>query len=318
MARPKRINLPHCLYHVISRTNSDDTAFWDPGDYAKFLDYLDKYTHLFDFRIHAFCLMPDHFHLLMESQELVALSEFMRRLLTAYTVYFNRRHKRHGHLFQGRFKSFVVEKSDYLLALSRYIHLNPLKAGMTETPQTYPYSSLQYYINGREPSFLTTKEILGWFQGMRGKYEEFIREGMGKDTKILILKQRYVGGEPFVKRLERRMQQQGLPGGRARKASMRRAERFQEEWKNLAEKMTGRVAQYFGVLPEMVRSGHKLRGAVGKARTVLIAVLREKVPWSHDQISEYLCVKEKSGISYHLRSLMNNQDLIEAFEDLIK
>jgi len=156
MTRPKRIDLSFSLYHILSRTNSGDTAFQDNKDRSKFLEYVSRYTQLFDYRIHAWCLMSTHFHLFLESDQVPQLSEFMRRLLTAYTVYYNRRHRRHGHLFQGRFKSYIVDKSDYFLSLSRYIHLNPRETERPQDPFRYQGSSLRYYIKGGEPNFLHT------------------------------------------------------------------------------------------------------------------------------------------------------------------
>ena len=139
-----RIDLPFCLYHVISRTNSGEIAFTGKREMDKFLGYLEKYSKIFNFRIHAWCLMPNHFHLLLESTDQARLSELMRRLLTAYTIFCNRRRGRHGHLFQGRFKSFVVDKSEYLLELSRYIHLNPARMKKQVDPEIYYGSSLRF------------------------------------------------------------------------------------------------------------------------------------------------------------------------------
>ncbi|MBN1901991.1 transposase [Candidatus Sumerlaeota bacterium] len=318
MPRPKRINLPDCLYHVINRTNSGDMAFRDSRDYGKFLFYLNKYVKLFDFRIHAFCLMPDHFHLLMETGEHAALSEFMRRLLTAYTVFFNRRHKRHGHLFQGRFKSIVVDKSTYLLALSRYIHLNPLKARLCKKPEDYAYSSLRYFINGGEPPYLFSEEILGWFKGRRDKYYEFINDGLTEDVKPLVMKQRYVAGDKFIQRFEKRLLYMNKEGCRAQRAAKKREGKINEESERTADLLAQSVAAHFGVLPQMIRSGRSLRGPIGKARTVLIGLFREKLTWSHNQIAAYLGLEEKSGISYHIGRLNKDKKLLEAFRELIK
>ena len=131
MARPKRIDLPFSLYHVLSGTNKRDKAFRDSRDENTFLSFVEKYSNIFSLRIHAWCLMPTFFHLLLETTDRPSLSEFMRRLLTAYTMYFNRRHKRNGYLLQGRFKSYIVDKTNYLLDLSRYIHLIPVETKIT-------------------------------------------------------------------------------------------------------------------------------------------------------------------------------------------
>jgi len=103
MSRPKRINLSGCVYHIICRANRDDVVFEGTNDKERFLEYLGYYAEQFDIRIHVYCLMDTHFHLLIESRK-PNLSELMRRLLTAYTVWFHRIHRTHGHLFAGHFK----------------------------------------------------------------------------------------------------------------------------------------------------------------------------------------------------------------------
>ena len=127
-----------------------------------FLEYLTGYLEQFEMRIYAYCLMHTHFHLLIESRK-SNLSEYMRRLLTAYTVWFNRRHQTRGHLFAGRFKSIVVERGDYLVAVSRYIHRNPVDASLVKNAEDYPWSSMRVYAGKREPGFVYTREILSWF-----------------------------------------------------------------------------------------------------------------------------------------------------------
>lgn len=160
MSHLNRIDMPFSLYHIYFRTNSGDDACLYQWDREKFLKYMSRYLDIFEFRLHTFCILANHFHLFSESTQRPVLSEFMRRLLTANTVYLNRRGGRHGHLFQGRFKSHIVKKFFYLLALSRYIHLNPARLAKTWEPDRFAGSSLLCYINGREPQYLYTKEIL--------------------------------------------------------------------------------------------------------------------------------------------------------------
>ena len=162
MTRPKRINLPGCVYHVICRADQDDVVFTGDQDKERFLEYLGDYAQQFSIRIHAYCLMDTHLHLLIETRK-PNLSEFMRRLLTAYTVWFNRRHQTRGHLFAGRFKSIVVERGDYLVAVSRYIHLNPVEASLVKNAEDYPWSSMKFYSGKARSGLIHTKEILYWF-----------------------------------------------------------------------------------------------------------------------------------------------------------
>jgi putative transposase len=291
MARIKRIDLPFTLYHVFSRTNSGDLAYKDSRDRAKFLEYLSKYVQIFEFRVHAWCLMPNHFHLLLESMKHPLLSEFMRRLLTAYTVFFNRRHERHGHLFQGRFKSVVVDKSDYLLALSRYIHLNPVLSGGAGEPEAYQGSSLRFYLKGGEPAFLCTNEILSWFEGDREKYGKFIREGMNEDIKPMIIQRRFIGSQQFVRRLNSRLHYISRKGSRAHAAALKENLNKIEEENARASDILKAVADYFGRSQEEIQKGRFARNELFNARAVCAVLLREYLPWTCHDVEDFLCVK---------------------------
>lgn len=306
MARLKRIDLPYCLYHVFSRTNTGDRAFRDSADREKFLQYLARYLEMFSFKLHAYCLMNTHFHLLLESGYRARLSEFMRRLLTAYTVYFNRRHKRHGHIFQGRFKSPVVDKTSQLLALSRYIHLNPSNGESKTDAEKYEGSSLRFYIQGGEPPYLHTAETLAWFNGNRNKYAEFIRKGLNEETKPDIIGQRYVGDAAFACRTEQRLKHEEKKGIRAARARRRREEDQRAAEMQQAEEWTRLVAEYFDRSLEKILRGSHLQKKEGMARSVLIYILREKLPWSHEEISKYMNMNQKSVICYHLRRVEKN------------
>jgi len=312
MARPKRIDLPFCLYHVLSRTNTGDVAFLDVWDERKFFHYVSKYTEIFSFRIHSFCLMPSHFHLLMESMDRPALSEFMRRLLTAYTVYFNRRHKRHGHLFQGRFKSIVVEKATYLLALSRYIHLNPKR------PEDYRGSSLRYYIKGGEPPFLYTGEILSWFKGSREEYADFVKEGLTEKSKPEIARQQFIGSDAFVKRMSKRMDQKNQPGTKAQQANGRVKAQLEDKDQGKADDLVKIVSQFFQISPQKVRNTKYSKKEAAKARAILIILLHEFLPWTYTRIVHYMGLKEKSSVSYHLRKIKTDRAVQSVLEKIRK
>jgi len=314
MVRPKRIDFPFMLYHILSRTNSGDFAFLDQRDYHKFLHYLGQYVPLFSFRLHAFCLMPTHFHLLLESRENPSLSEMMRRLLTAYTVYFNRRYQRHGHLFQGRFKSYVVDKAEYLLAVSRYIHLNPASPGNPSAAEAYQASSLRYYLHGGEPAFLHTAEILSWFNGDRKKFAGFVRSGLNQETKPEVIQQRYIGGEAFIKRLKRRIRFR--TGGRRRSSpgsSPGKSTSARSEEKKTARLIT-RVAKHFQVPEKRIRRGLAGHGNLGHARTTVVALLFKHVPWSYSRIAKYMGFKNISSVDYHLGRAKKDPPVLSALK----
>jgi putative transposase len=139
MARPLRIAYPGAWYHVTSRGNEQKDVFKSSKDREKFLDYLVSATERYGAAIHVFCLMSNHYHLLLETPG-GNLSQIMRHINGAYTTYFNVKRKRAGHLFQGRFKAILIEADEYALELSRYIHLNPVRAGMADEPGEYAWS----------------------------------------------------------------------------------------------------------------------------------------------------------------------------------
>jgi REP element-mobilizing transposase RayT len=145
MARPLRVEYPGAFYHVINRGNSLEKIFTSTRDYEKFLQYLEKAAERFALIIHTYCLMDNHYHLLIETPE-PNLSMTMQWLNVSYATYFNRKQDRSGHLFQGRFKAILIDADAYLKHLSRYIHLNPVRAGIINTPRQYHWSSYPSFI----------------------------------------------------------------------------------------------------------------------------------------------------------------------------
>jgi REP element-mobilizing transposase RayT len=184
MARPLRITFPGAFYHITSRGNERKNIFKSKRDREKFLEYLESSTQRYIAVIHAYCLLDNHYHLLLETPS-GNLSQIMRHINGAYTTYFNVKRKRSGHLFQGRYKAILVDADEYAKELSRYIHLNPVRAKMVEAPDDYVWSSYQYYIGRKKPpEWLTRDLILGYFNekvstAQQG-YHEFVSELVNK------------------------------------------------------------------------------------------------------------------------------------------
>jgi len=185
VARPLRITYPGAFYHVTSRGNEKKDVFKSRRDREKFLEYLASATARYGALIHAYCLMSNHYHLLLETPG-CNLSQIMQHINSAYTTYFNIKRKRAGHLFQGRFKAILVEADEYATELSRYIHLNPVRAGIAGNPVDYPWSSYRSYI-GRDnaPEWLKREFIFGYF-GKRAtdamkNYRAFVEELLGEE-----------------------------------------------------------------------------------------------------------------------------------------
>ena len=145
MPRRPRIEIPG-FYHIINRGVEQRVVFKEPADYEHFEALMCSYLQSFGITLHNYCLMPNHYHLLIEITR-ENLSRFMRQLNMNYAIYFNKKYKRTGHLWQGRFKSWYVTDEAYLYTLMRYIEQNPLKAGMVKDLQAYPYSSYRYFLD---------------------------------------------------------------------------------------------------------------------------------------------------------------------------
>jgi REP element-mobilizing transposase RayT len=198
------------LYHVTARGNERHNIFLGniDDDRAAFLDILTATCERFNWICHAYCLMTNHYHLLVETPD-ANLSKGMRHLNGVYTQYINRTHARVGHLFQGRFKAILVERDSYLLEIARYVVLNPVRAGMVETPGEWPWSSYQATVGDvPAPAFLATDWLLRAFADTRAQavagYRRFVAEGIGAASPWQDLKgQIYLGCEQFVEQMQR-------------------------------------------------------------------------------------------------------------------
>ena len=205
MARPLRIEFPGALYHVTSRGNARAKVFTDEPDYRMFLDILGFVVKRFNWICHAYCLMGNHYHLLVETPD-ANLSRGMRQLNGIYTQKFNWKRHKTGHLFQGRYKAILVDRDEYLLELARYMMLNPVRAGLVGNPEEYAWSSFRA-ITGKidAPEFLTTEWLLAAFgekkKWAQKRFADFVKAGMKiKKSPWEDLKgQIYLGDESFVK-----------------------------------------------------------------------------------------------------------------------
>src|SRR3989304_3154468 len=186
MARPLRIEYPGAVYHITSRGNDKKTIFRDDADRETFLKILAFVNKRYHWLCHAYCLMDNHYHILIETPD-GNLSLGMRQLNGVYTQARNKRHNKTGHLFQGRYKAILIQKDTHLLEVCRYVVLNPVRAMMVEKPEDWRWSSYRATA-GKEPPHpcLTTDWILGQFSGARAKaekeYRQFVKWGIDKET----------------------------------------------------------------------------------------------------------------------------------------
>jgi len=192
MARLPRIDLAG-FHHVINRGVEKRQVFLDKGDYDKFLSLLCQQCAKFDVDLHSYCLMRNHYHLLIETKE-ENLSKFMRAINAHYAAYFNRKYKRVGHLWQGRFKSWFVTDEAYLYTLIKYIEYNPVKAKMVRTLSAYKNSSYRAFVNTTQAvnclknsvmftQFVTVNDRVEFFESW---YDEDILKEIKKASKLVV------------------------------------------------------------------------------------------------------------------------------------
>ncbi len=210
MSRPLRIEFSGALYHVTSRGDRREAIYEDDSDRKQFLEVLGEVVQTHHWICHAYCLMSNHYHLVIETPD-GNLSKGMRQLNGVYTQASNRRHGRVGHLFQGRYKAILVDGDSYLLELTRYVVLNPVRAGMVARPEKWSWSSYRAMCGQAvAPDWLATDGLLSLFADKRyvaiRRYIKFVSEGM--DEKSIwgeLNRQIYLGDEAFVKRMQARL-----------------------------------------------------------------------------------------------------------------
>jgi putative transposase len=214
MARKPRILLSGGIYHVILRGNGGQPIFFGETDHTQLEGLLAEGVRRFGYRIHAYCWMPNHIHLLLQAGR-IGLPKILQNLAFRYARWVNRHQRRRGHLFQGRYQAILVDGDRYLLELVRYIHLNPVRAGLTGRPSAYPHSSHRAYLGRAAVPWLHTDWVLGQFAGTaavaRRRYRGFVEEALAQgprpdlyhgagDTRIL-------GDDRFVESVERQARQ---------------------------------------------------------------------------------------------------------------
>lgn len=205
MARPLMVEYPGAVYHITGRGNERQSVFLDDADRIAFLKLVHQVCERFNWLCHAYCLMSNHYHLLVETID-PTLSRGMRQLNGVYTQGFNRHHGRAGHLFQGRFKAILVEKDTYLLELCRYVALNPVRAHMVQSAKDWEWSSYCATAGmGEALPLLMIDWILSQFDEHRlaaqKAYRDFVAAGRGALPWEELRGQIYLGTEAFVESL---------------------------------------------------------------------------------------------------------------------
>ena len=205
MSRPLRLEHPGALWHVTCRGNERRTIFRDDPDRRIFLGLLAEAVSLFAWRLHAYVLMGNHYHLLLETPE-PTLSRGMHRLNSIYSQLFNKRHQRVGHLLQGRFHAILIEKERHLLELVRYLVLNPVRAGLVDDAIDWPWSNYRATAGLRTPppwlEVAWTVQQFGQGREALQAYIDFVAAGVGQKERPWkqVAGQLFLGGEEFRRR----------------------------------------------------------------------------------------------------------------------
>ena len=280
MARPLRIEYPGALYHVTSRGDRREPIYEDSTDRSIFLQLLGEIINNFRWICTSYCLMGNHYHLVIETPR-ANLSRGMRQLNGQFTQKINRRHQRVGHVFQGRYKAILVDRESYFLELSRYVVLNPVRAGLVDNPAAWPWSSYRGTIDSRHgPEWLARDELLGHFSTSSGKacrlYTRFVSNGIdGESPWQHLNRQIFMGDEEFIRQHQPEKDHAELDPDIPRQQQMRPPPDLAE----FAASHPGRneamiaayrsggysyhdIARYFGVHYTTV--GRVIRGAQGK------------------------------------------------------
>lgn len=249
MARKPRIEIEGGLYHIVTRGNNRQLIFSSDDDYLKILSLLDQQKAKLPFYLYAYCLMPNHIHLLLERRQ-DPISRVMHRVLTGYSQYHNRKYRKVGHLLQGRYKAILCQSDQYLAELVRYIHLNPVRAKMVRKPEAFLYSSHRAFVGLDEPWLVDVEPVLRHFGATkklaRQRFDLFVRAGMkvGHREEFYRAEEgRILGSEEFVEETKNRVGE--IPRGARPQIEKRSAPDLQVLTKAVEEATRLKSAEFF-------------------------------------------------------------------------
>jgi len=289
MARRPRVFAAGLLYHVIVRGNQRRKTFRHDDDYQAYLDRLEKYRARCQVRIYAYCLMPNHVHLLVETGS-TPLAKFMQGLQQSYTQYFNRRYRKVGHLFQGRYKAIICDRDKYLLALVRYIHLNAVRAKLATRPERYRYSGHNSYLRNETDKIVEATPVLKLMGGKKA-YERFVLAGMGEEHNeayYAVEDQRFLGEEGFGEEISRDVEEISKP-----------------KRKKPIETVFKEIARQVKAAPELLRSKDR-RWDISHKRAEAVAILVREYGYGVSEMAKYLG-RDQANVSTMLSRLSARQ-----------
>lgn len=301
MSRPLRILYENAYYHVMNRGAGRQTIFHDDTDYEVFLNTLDEAQRQFGIEIHAYCLMGNHYHLLIKTPR-ANLSRVMRHINGLYTQRYNRLKKTDGALFRGRYKAILVDSDAYLLHLSKYIHLNPLEAKLVDNLKQYPWSSYQAYIEQvKSPSWLVREEIYGQLTIKADKAAHYCLFMEGEQrNKVLnnfYSKQRLgpiLGDETFINQLKLNQPSSEVPRRDCVRAKATIARIIQE------------VSCEFGESHNVLLSLQKGAGRKNMPRKVAMYIAQKYGDYRLIEIADAFGLNHYGGVSHAIHCVINS------------
>ncbi|EKD52187.1 MAG: protein of unknown function DUF1568 [uncultured bacterium] len=295
MARPLRIEYDGAWYHVMNRGLERRNIFREPKDYDHFISLLKEITEIFSIEIHAFSLMPNHYHLLIHTPKM-GLSRAMRHLSGVYTQCFNKRYKRDGVLFRGRYKACLVDSNEYLTELVRYIHLNPVKAGLCQHPKEHLWTSHLYYLTDCKGYDWLFRDILREYgkttRVARQNFDLMVRGNLSEEIIQAIEqpKNGIIGGDFFVSWVNENFVE----------SRHKKAKEISRKEKELQSSVTGRdiienIQHCYDVNLAELRS--TIRGQRNEARSLAIYLMRHRLGSSLKTISRWFRVENEYVIA---------------------
>jgi putative transposase len=286
MSRPLRIEYCGAWYHVMNRGINRMKIYLNDEHRAIFLGLLEEIHILFNVKIHSYCLMDNHYHLLLETPH-ANLSKAMRHLNGVYTQRFNRLENRDGGLFRGRYKAILIEAENYLLKVSRYIHLNPLQANVAKELNCYKWSSYRYYVEIPPPHWLCTSYILNFLGGSKS-YATFVAEGTDielSDFYDLAARPPILGDKKFSSENINRLDDNYKT---STSADVIRATKLHD-----IDKICYLVAEHFGTDLDTLKKSYKNN----HPRMLAIYLARNLTQLNHQKISEFFGGIKRESVS---------------------
>ncbi len=316
MARPLRIEYEGAWHHVMNRGAARRPVFQTAAHYSMFLQLLEETSEIYDIDIHAFCLMGNHYHLLLRTPR-AGLARAMRHLDGVYTQRFNRSTGTDGPLFRGRYRSILVSEDSHLCCVSRYIHLNPSEANVAARPEDYRYSSYRAYLGlDATPSWLSIDETLGYFEpgDSRNNYRNFVESGVDSETRAFYADpwpRPVLGDETFRNAVDARLRGTSAASDPERPGTARVTERAS------LEAIEKAVCGSFKLSPYDLRTGSRRILNVAFARGAMVLLGREVAGQSLGTVASWAGYRSYAGASKAMARLRAEMVQDSAVRELV-